>query len=49
MAQRTIMNSATIGIFRMTSSQMKVQVVTQLDFIPTRGSAQGRDPHPRGA
>jgi len=28
MAQRTIRNSAQIGIFRITISQMKVQVVT---------------------
>ena len=40
MAQRTIMNSATIGIFRITNSQMKVQVDTHQNFIPVQRSAQ---------
>jgi len=42
-AQRTIRNSATIGIFRMTISQMNVQVVTSFDRIPGDGSVQVPD------
>jgi hypothetical protein len=42
-AQRTRRNSATIGIFNKTISQMKVQVVTRLDRIPARASVQAPD------
>jgi hypothetical protein len=42
-AQRTIKNKAQIGIFRMTISQMNVQVVTPIDRIPGRGSVQAPD------
>ena len=44
-AQRTIMNSATIGIFSRTISQMNVQVVTRRDRIPGAGSVQAPDMH----
>jgi hypothetical protein len=42
-AQRTIKNSATIGIFRITISQMNVQVVTHSDRIPGVPSVQAPD------
>jgi hypothetical protein len=41
-AQRTIKNSATIGIFKKNINQMKVHVSTCLDRIPGAASVQPR-------